>query len=568
MDFKQGLHLGQRLEQRLVMTQQLQQAIRLLQLSRAELVEQVRETLNENPLLEEQASLDGASSSSTVTGGEGEVTSLDSREGSERERSEIDWQEYFADLARGPSAQTGSYRSRDDELPPLTQTLTKDQTLAEELHDQLAVSGLDEQRLDIANEVIGNLDDDGYFRPARLQLRGGSDAGRRLLKRKAEQRGIETVDERAALVLLWLTDAEVAEWTEEGDGRGMKAFVVPGNSTRAIAELHGVDVKMVHEVLAVIRKCEPVGVASRDLRECLLTQALVEHPDDEKLQRLISKHLHHLEERKTGPILRDLKLKAHQVKELLAKLQTLEPRPGRGYSGESARYITPDVYVHKVGDDYTIVVNDDGLPKLRVSNFYKRALAGGEAREAKDYLQEKMRQAVWMIRSIQQRQNTIQKVTESIMRFQRPFLDQGVAALRPLVLRQVAEDVGLHESTVSRVTTAKYVHTPQGIFELKYFFNSRIETRSGHDMASEAVKHAIKKLIDREQGRAPLSDQEIAELLQGKWDRGKTLSRLEIDEHELGSVLPERRMNIARRTVAKYREALNIASSSRRRAMF
>ncbi|MCO4762208.1 MAG: RNA polymerase factor sigma-54 [Myxococcales bacterium] len=572
MDFKQSLHLhiGQRLEQRLVMTQQLQQAIRLLQLSRTELAEQVRETLNENPLLEEQASLDGASSSSTVTGGEGEVTSLDSRDGADKERQEIDWQEYFADLARGPSASTGSYRSRDDELPTLDQTLTKEATLTEVLTEQLSVGGMDSQRMDIANEIIGNLDDDGYYRPSLLELSGGSDAGRRLLKRKAEQRGIETQEGRGTLGLLWLTDTEIAEWTDEGDGRGMKATVVAGNSTRFIAQLYEISPKLVKEVLTVIQACDPLGVASRDLRECLLVQAEVQFPDEPKLHRLIDRHLGNLEKRKNAPILRDLKLKAPEVKRLIGLLQTLEPRPGRSYGGGSARYITPDVYVHKVGDSYTIVVNDDGLPKLRVSNFYQKALAAGsgEGKDAKEYLQEKMRQAVWMIRSIQQRQNTIQKVTESIMQFQREFLDHGVSHLRPLVLRQVADDVGLHESTVSRVTTAKYVHTPQGIYELKYFFNSRIETRSGHDMASEAVKHAIGKLIDSEIAKSPLSDQELAEILQGQWDRGKLLSRLDIEESELGGVLPGKRMSIARRTVAKYREAMNIASSSRRRAMF
>ncbi len=570
MDFKQGLHLhiGQRLEQRLVMTQQLQQAIRLLQLSRTELVEQVRETLNENPLLEEQGTHDGASSSTSVTGGEGEVTSLDSREGAEKERQEIDWQEYFADLASGPSASTGSYASRDDELPTLDQTLTRDATLSEVLLEQLA--GMDSALVEIAEDVIGNLDDDGYFRPSRLELGGGSDAGRRLLKRKAEQRGIETEDLRGTLSLLWLTDDELTEWSEEGEARGMKPVVVPGNSTRAIAAAHAVSIDDVHEVLKVLQRCEPVGVASRDLRECLLTQATLEHPDEPMLHRLIDRHLGNLEKRKNAPILRDLKLKAEEVKRLIELLQTLEPRPGRRYSGGNARYITPDVYVHKVGADYTVVVNDNGLPKLRVSNFYKHALAGGQDgdKQAKEYLQEKMRQAVWMIRSIQQRQNTIQKVTESIMRFQRPFLEHGVSQLRPLVLRQVADDVGLHESTVSRVTTSKYVHTPQGIFELKYFFNSRIETRTGDDMASEAVKFAIGKLIGHEIVKSPLSDQEIAEVLQGKWDRGKLLSRLDAEDAELAGVLPEKRMNIARRTVAKYREAMNIASSSRRRAMF
>ncbi|HAN31638.1 MAG TPA: RNA polymerase sigma-54 factor [Myxococcales bacterium] len=568
MDFKQGLHIGQRLEQKLVMTQQLQQAIRLLQLSRAELVEQVRESLNENPMLEEQGSHDGASSSSTVTGGEGEVTSLDTREGQEKERSEIDWQEYFADLARGSNASTGSYRSREDDLPTLAQTLTKEATLSEVLKDQLAVSDLNESQLDIATEIIGNLDEDGYFRPSKLTLGGGTDAGRRLLRRKADQRGVQSLDDRTKLTLLWLTETEVEEWTNEGEGRGMKGKYFPGNSTRAIAERHDVSVKAVHEVLQAIQRCEPLGVACQDLRECLLVQAKVHHPDNAKLHRLIERHLDNLEKRNSTPILRDLKLKAPEVKKLLTLIRSMEPRPGRGYVGENARYITPDVYVHKIGDDYTIVVNDDGMPKLRVSTFYKRALESGPRGDAKEYLQDKMRQAVWMIRSIQQRQNTIQRVTESIMRIQRDFLDHGVSHLKPLVLREIAEDVGLHESTVSRVTTAKYVHTPQGIFELKYFFNSRIETRAGDDMASEAVKFTIRKLIDVEFKKAPLSDQEIAELLQGSWDRGKALSRLDVTESQLPELMPNKRMNIARRTVAKYRESLNIPSSSRRRAMF
>ena len=214
------------------------------------------------------------------------------------------------------------------------------------------------------------------------------------------------------------------------------------------------------------------------------------------------------------------------------------------------------------------MVNEDGMPKLRLSNFYRNALQDGHGKDAKDYIQEKMRQATWLIRSIHQRQSTIQRVTESIMRFQRPFLERGTSALRPLVLREVAEDCGLHESTVSRVTTAKYVHTPQGIFELKYFFNARIETNSGHDMASEAVKHWIAKLIGAEQARAPLSDQEIAEILKGEWDRDRILSRIDCTESELSELIPSRSMSIARRTVAKYREAMNISSSSRRRQVF
>lgn len=568
MDFKHGLQLNQRLEQRLVMTQQLQQAIRLLQLSRTELLESVREQLLENPLLEEQSAQDGTSSGNEVTGGEGEVTNFDEREATTNERQEIDWQQYFADLARGPSEGRTYERSRDDDRPPLSQTLTRGATLSEILHAQLGVSELDSLSREIAAEVIGNLDGDGYFRPTQLVIRGGSDAGRRLLRRKADTQGVESIEARGKLILLWLTDEELNTWRRDAEGRGCKVDVVAGNSTRAIAQALQVKPSIVHEVLAKLQQMEPLGIACRDLQECLFVQAKVVYPDNEKLHRLIERHLENIEMRRDQPVVRDLKISKSEVRALLQLLATLEPRPGREHSGENASYITPDVHVRKVGDEYTVVVNEDGLPKLRLSRFYKDALLDGKGKEAKDYIQEKMRQATWLIRSIHQRQSTIQRVTESIMRFQRPFLDRGVSALRPLVLREVAEDCGLHESTVSRVTTSKYVDTPQGIFELKYFFNARIETRSGHDMASEAVKHWISKLIRAEQPRAPLSDQEIADILKGEWDRDRILSRLDCTEVELPDLIPGRSMSIARRTVAKYREAMNISSSSRRRQVF
>ena len=567
MDFKQGLYIAQRLEQRLVMTQQLQQAIRLLQLSRTELVESIRDSLNDNPVLEDQGMQEGGGASQ-VTGGEGEVTNLDERPGAANDRQEIDWQQYFADLARGPSDSGGGYRNQDDERPPLSQTLSRDSTLSEILLEQIGMVDLTPLQQEIACEIVGNLDDDGYFRPTTLELRGGSDAGRRLLRRRAESRGVVTEERGPSVLLLWLADDEVEEWEREADGRGLKTTLTTCNSTRSIAAELNCTPAEVHAVLEQVQQLEPLGVASRDLRECLLHQAKEQHPEDARLHRLIDRHLINLERRKHNVIMRDLRVRPEEMRELLDLLATLEPRPGRRYTGDDARYITPDVYVHKVGDEYSVVVNEDGLPRLRISNFYKHALSENHGKEARDYLQEKMRQAQWLIRSIHQRQSTIQRVTESIMRFQRTFLDGGIANLRPLVLRQVAEDCGLHESTVSRVTTSKYVHTPQGIFELKYFFNSRITTSSGHDMASEAVKHAIAKLIEQEQQSAPLSDQELAEILKGQWERAKLLSRLDCDEGDLDSLLPSKSMSIARRTVAKYREAMNIQSSSRRRRMF
>ena len=220
----------------------------------------------------------------------------------------------------------------------------------------------------------------------------------------------------------------------------------------------------------------------------------------------------------------------------------LRSEAGRMYSDEEPRYITPDVYVYKVGDKYFVVPNDDGLPKLKISSFYRTALSGSP--QARDYIQDKLRSAQWLIRSIQQRQRTIVKVTESIIKFQREFFDKGIAYLKPLILRDVAEDIGMHESTVSRVTTNKYVHTPQGIFELKFFFNSGISRMDGDDIASESVKSKIKEIIAKEDPKHPVSDQKIVELLKLQ------------------------NIDIARRTVAKYREQLGILSSSKRRQLF
>lgn len=221
----------------------------------------------------------------------------------------------------------------------------------------------------------------------------------------------------------------------------------------------------------------------------------------------------------------------------------LEPRPGREFGGEDPVYITPDIYVYKIGEDFHVVLNDDGLPRLRINNLYKGVLANGQGtpKETKTYVHDKVRSAMWLIKSIHQRQRTIYKVMQSIIKFQREFFEKGINFLKPLNLRDVADDIEMHESTVSRVTTNKYAHTPQGIFELKYFFNSSISKLDGEAIASESVKEKIAHLIRNEDARRPLSDQRIAEMLR---------------VHNI---------NIARRTVTKYREALNLLSSTKRR---
>ena len=493
MDLKQYLKLSQQL----VMTPQLQQAIKLLQLSRAELTEMVHEQLLENPVLEESARTDGEraegeQSDQGESGGGDDSRDARASTGSddgapagEPSRDPTDnWEKFvenydqFANYNYAPS-----YRLNNEDMPSLESTLTRSGTLFDHLRWQLQLSAFDEEDHGIAEEIIGNISEDGYL--------AGS-----------------TIEEIAAHNAV---PTEQAEW-----------------------------------VLERIQELDPVGVGARDLRECLLIQAEYYHPDNRLIFDLIDRHLSNLEKRDYPAILKDLKIDMEALGAALRIISNLEPKPGRGYTTDDTHYITPDVYVYKVGDDFITVLNEDGMPKLKISQLYRSALqkgAGGAA--TKDFIQEKFRSAVWLIRSIHQRQDTIRKVTESIVKFQREFLDRGVEYLKPLILRDVAEDIGMHESTVSRVTTNKYVHTPQGIFELKYFFNSRINTMDGgEDRASEAVKSMIKKLIAEENPKRPHSDAKLVTLLQ------------------------EHNVDIARRTVAKYREMLGIQSSSRRKKVF
>jgi RNA polymerase sigma-54 factor len=306
----------------------------------------------------------------------------------------------------------------------------------------------------------------------------------------------------------------------------------------------GVGIEFAERVLKRVQSLDPIGVAARDLRECLLLQVRHLNADTPEIVAIIERHLRHLESKNYAAIAKDLKIPIDEVVKAVKVISRLEPKPGRAFSGEEPQYITPDVYIHKMGDKYVTVLNDDGLSKLRISGMYRAALKNGKAGEAKEYIQEKLRSAVWLIRSIHQRQRTIYKVTESIVKFQRDFLDRGIAYLKPLILRDVAEDIGMHESTVSRVTTNKYVHTPQGIYELKFFFNSAINRTGGDEIASEAVKNHIKLIVAAEDPKHPHSDQRIVEILKGQG------------------------IEIARRTVAKYREVLGILPSSKRKKYF
>ena len=297
-------------------------------------------------------------------------------------------------------------------------------------------------------------------------------------------------------------------------------------------------------VLEMIQNFDPVGVAARDLRECLLIQARAANYEDHHIE-IIDRHISFLEKHNYQAIAREMKRPVEEVYEAAKEIQKLESRPARNFTEVDDRTIgiTPDVYVIKDSDQFVVMDNDRGIQRLHINETLTQRLLRDPS--AKEFVGEKLRNAQWLIRAIEQRRKTIIRVTECIVEKQREFFERGVAFLRPMILRDIAESVGMHESTISRVTTNKYVHTPQGLFELKYFFNSSIRRVANEDIASESVKQAIKKLIDEEDKKNPLSDQAIVEMLK---------------QHE--------GIQIARRTVAKYREMLGILASSRRKKLF
>jgi len=487
LELKQQL----RLTQQLVMTPQLQQAIKLLQLSRLELVNLVQQELEENPVLEDVAELEGDEAAEETEAGdraemrtESEVrepaapepsTGSEDREPTDAEKiADVDWQNY---LEAYP--QTGMREVRDDDRPSVDATLTRRATLSEHLLWQVYMDPLPPDELAAAEFIVGNLDERGYLR--------------------------STVEE--------------------------------------IARQAAVDEAVAERALARVQSLDPTGVAARDLRECLSIQVHALGIEDPTVVRIIDECLDSLINRDFRAVARKLGIGIDEVSAAAKVIGGLEPRPGRAFGGEDPIYIVPDIYVYKVGDDFHVVLNDDGLPRLRISSLYRDVLAkgGSASKDTRNYVHEKVRSAMWLIKSIHQRQRTIYKVMQSIIKFQRDFFEKGINFLKPLNLRDVADDIEMHESTVSRVTTNKYANTPQGIFELKYFFNSSISKLDGESIASESVKDRIQHLIRNEDPRRPLSDQRIAEMLR---------------VHNI---------NIARRTVTKYRESLNLLSSTKRR---
>lgn len=497
MELKQQASL--RLEQKLVMTPQLQQAIRLLQLSRLELVEEVRKELDNNPVLSEEepdvpvrGRLDSQPPPpSEERDFERQMTASTNRVDEKAARA-VDWEKFLENRSLQQAAPPG--RAGFDDLPPIEQNLTKPRSLQDHLLWQLQMNEFADNERGFAEAVIGNLDERGYL----------------------DLSGVERPDGSCA------PDLTIEDLADD-------------------AGLHPDDAPL---VLELIQSFDPIGVASRNLQECLLIQARAYGCTDLE-QEIIAQHLHNLEKHNYQAIARDMRISVEEVYEAAKEIQKLESRPARDFTDQDDRSIgiTPDVYVIKDGEQWVVLDNDRGIQRLFINENLTRRLLQDPS--AKEFIGEKLRNAQWLIRAIEQRRKTIIRVAECIVSMQRDFFESGVAHLRPMILRDVARELDMHESTISRVTTNKYMHTPQGLFELKYFFNSSIRRVANEDIASESVKQAIRKLIDEEPKTDPLSDQSIVELL----------------EQREG-------IRIARRTVAKYREMLGILASSKRKRPF
>ncbi len=471
--------------QTLKMTPQLQQAIKLLQLSRMELETAVRKELEENPILEEtqdikeedfQQTKEAAAEIEQVLG-EGESQ----QQQDPQKQDEFEWENYM-DTHKPP--QTGM--SGSEEIMNYENVISTTESLHDYLSWQVKMAGFNEEEEYLASILTGYIDDDGYIKQP--------------LDKIAEDEQVATQD--------------------------------------------------LEDVLPFVQEFDPPGVGARDLKECLLIQAKILEEDTHDLVFLINNHLKDLEKKNYEGIAKAMNRDFEDVVDMCKIIYSMDPKPGRKFMSNDTQYVTPDVYVYKVGDDYVVSLNEDGLPRLKISNLYKNVLSKTKDKDAKgpdatkDYIQDKLRSAVWLIKSIHQRQRTIYKVTDSIVKHQKEFFEKGAGFIKPMILRDIANDIGMHESTVSRVTSSKYVHTPQGIYELKYFFNSGISTSDGDSLASESVKLKIRDLVAKEDTKNPLSDQKIVELLKGDG------------------------IQIARRTVAKYRDILKILPSSKRKKFF
>ena len=466
-----------KLSQQLVMTPQLQMAIKLLQLSRLELVDAITQELEENPALEEIQEIAEKEDSDVQVNDDISAKEVTIEE---KLNDEIDWSNYIEEYNSPGKA---SFESEGKEAPQYEAFIAKKENLSDHLLWQFLMASPKKEDEKIASLIVGNLNRNGFL------------------------------------------DISIEE----------------------IAAAANTSTEKIEEVLALLQTFDPVGVCAKNLQDSLLIQAKHFKCDNDIVCSIIKDHISNLENKNYKAIAKALKKDIKRIIDAVNIIKSLDPRPGLKYNNEEPQYITPDIYVYKMDNEFVIVLNDDGMPRLRVNAFYQNAMNNTMnskdkiAGKTREYMQEKIRSASWLIKSIHQRQKTIYKVMESILKFQKDFFEKGISHLKPMVLRDVADDIEMHESTISRVTTNKYVYTEQGIFELKYFFNSSINSVEGSALSSASVQQKIRQIIESEAPKKPFSDKKISQML------------------------IESNIDIARRTVAKYREIMKILPSNKRK---
>ena len=560
------MKMQMKMSQQLIMTPQLQQAIKLLQLSRTELEELIEQTLIENPVLEEGIDMDtfpnktddSAETAETAESPEVVADTEDFETARENEQEnndqdEIDWQQYIEQVEQFGGYQERRYNiaSDDEDSPSIEATAAQTESLADHLIWQLDMQELSPLEYRTGAFLIGNIDDDGFLvTSVRELLESQRDLYDQINQSYIKGELAELPEIDTDLLDLRFQTAkttqkkknkkeDIADFEENED--------IPEEEPKR-PEVSAAACSFVEYVLGIIQQFNPNGVGARSLQECLLIQLDILGESENLCSRIVKHDMPLLESKDLKKIARRQKQDLEQVIESYRLIMSLEPKPGREFiPNPSHHYIIPDVYIYQKDNEYKVALNSAGMPRLRINNYYKDLsnTMEDDGSLTKDYILEKVKAGQWLLKSIEQRQKTIYRVTKSILRFQKKFFEHGINFLRPLVLKDVAEDIDVHESTVSRITTNKYVHTPQGIFELKYFFTSGINQGRGDAVSSKRIKDMIMQMVQKENLKSPYTDLQIADIL----------------ERQSG-------IKVARRTVAKYREALNILPSNKRKQLF
>ena len=560
------MKMQMKMSQQLIMTPQLQQAIKLLQLSRTELEELIEQTLIENPVLEEGIDMDtfpnktndSAETAETAESPEVVADTEDFETARENEQEnndqdEIDWQQYIEQVEQFGGYQERRYNiaSDDEDSPSIEATAAQTESLADHLVWQLDMQELTPLEYRTGAFLIGNIDDDGFLvTSVRELLESQRDLYDQINQSYIKGELAELPEIDADLLDLKFQTGKTTQKkkNKKEDNADFEEYEIIPEEESKRPEVSAAACSFVEHVLGIIQHFNPNGVGARSLQECLLIQLDTLGESENLCSRIVKHDMPLLESKDLKKIARRQKQDLEQVIESYRLIMSLEPKPGREFiPNPSHHYIIPDVYIYQKDNEYKVALNSAGMPRLRINNYYKDLsnTMEDDGSLTKDYILEKVKAGQWLLKSIEQRQKTIYRVTKSILRFQKKFFEHGINFLRPLVLKDVAEDIDVHESTVSRITTNKYVHTPQGIFELKYFFTSGIDQGRGDAVSSKRIKDMIMQMVQKEDLKSPYTDLQIADIL----------------ERQSG-------IKVARRTVAKYREALNILPSNKRKQLF